>query len=449
MRRLTRFALALALAALVAPRPAAAVDGDRFGEVTVARPSAMRAVVLLFSGAAGWGATEAAATAKLTAAGALVVGIDSRFYLDRLAEIDEACHALTGDAEALGRTVQRDDSTGAYRFPILAGIGEGAALAEAILAQAPLNTFAGAVSVDMPSDPLPGRPPCTDVLHMTLAADPANHPPGPLPGFWTVGLRPGADAERQRLSAWSAAGTAIDLHDLPPTLSDADALVDLIEPHFDPAPPPPGAIADLPLVELPASHPGDTMAVVVSGDGGWRDIDRTVARDLQSDGVSVVGWDSLRYFWHKKTPEAFAHDLAAVLQAYTAKWRPRRIVLVGYSFGADVLPFGFNRLPDGIRHTISMLSLLSLSKAADFEIQVTGWLGAAPSSAALPETPEFARIPGALVQCYYGKDDTDSDCPTLEHGGAQIIETSGSHHFDGDYASLERDIIKGLAERAK
>lgn len=58
-------------------------------------------------------------------------------------------------------------------------------------------------------------------------------------------------------------------------------------------------IANLPLIELPAEHRGPFLAIVLSGDGGWRDVDKDVAEKLRSEGVSVVGWDSLRYFWRK------------------------------------------------------------------------------------------------------------------------------------------------------
>jgi len=81
-------------------------------------------------------------------------------------------------------------------------------------------------------------------------------------------------------------------------------------------------VSDLPLVELPADHatnehatgehptgehptgmhPTGMLAIVLSGDGGWRDLDQTVARALQDAGVSVVGIDSLRYFWRRKSP---------------------------------------------------------------------------------------------------------------------------------------------------
>jgi len=75
--------------------------------------------------------------------------------------------------------------------------------------------------------------------------------------------------------------------------------------------------------------PAGLMAIVLSGDGGWRDLDKTIAEDLQRQGVPVVGWDSLRYFWSRKTPEQTARDLAAVMEAYMDKWKAEKVALIG------------------------------------------------------------------------------------------------------------------------
>jgi len=79
----------------------------------------------------------------------------------------------------------------------------------------------------------------------------------------------------------------------------------LVSRHLDSTTPIIG-VAKLPLIELPASHPSPLLAIIVSGDGGWRDLDKVIAEKLSRNGVSVVGCDSLRYFWsyrrRKKRP---------------------------------------------------------------------------------------------------------------------------------------------------
>ena len=197
------------------------------------------------------------------------------------------------------------------------------------------------------------------------------------------------------------------------------------------------------------SPPGPLLAIVISGDGGWRDLDRTIAEKLRSQGVSVVGWDSLRYFWSRKTPAQVARDLGAVIDTYTARWGASKVALVGYSFGAGVLPFAYDRLPPEAKQRVVQLSLLGFDSAADFEISMMGWLGAPPTENALPTKPALAPIDPSMIQCFYGRDDGDSLCPLLaKTDKAEVIETQGGHHFDGDYDALAEDILKGFRRRA-
>ena len=89
---------------------------------------------------------------------------------------------------------------------------------------------------------------------------------------------------------------------------------------------------------------------------------------------------------------------------------------------------------------------LGIAETADWQITVSGWLGSA-SSDARPVEPALAGLPPALVQCFYGREEKDSACPALAGSGAEVIETRGGHHFDGDYRALAADILDGLARR--
>jgi type IV secretory pathway VirJ component len=221
----------------------------------------------------------------------------------------------------------------------------------------------------------------------------------------------------------------------------------LTEPHLEPGILSEGDVSDLPLIELRAEHPGSMLAIVVSGDGGWRDLDKTIAHALYDEGVSVIGVDSLRYFWSAKSPEQTAFDFDRVIQTYSARWHIKSVALIGYSFGADVLPFAYNRLPKPVRDKISIMSLLGFAEGADFEIRVTGWLGMPASEKALPAYPEIAKVPPGLVQCFYGEDEADTMCPALAKMGVAVIPTPGGHHFGGDYGHLARVIVDGWRRR--
>nr|WP_277905324.1 AcvB/VirJ family lysyl-phosphatidylglycerol hydrolase [Pararhodospirillum photometricum] len=119
-------------------------------------------------------------------------------------------------------------------------------------------------------------------------------------------------------------------------------------------------------------------------------------------------------------------------------------MLVGYSFGADVLPATFAALSEADRARVVRLSLLALSPVGDFEISLSGWMGRRPPQG-IPTLPDLEGVAPGMIQCAYGEDEAaESACPALEQRGADVLRTTGGHHFDGDYGRLARWILKGI-----
>ena len=205
---------------------------------------------------------------------------------------------------------------------------------------------------------------------------------------------------------------------------------------------PPAALGDLPVVEVPAQPnvpPADTFAIIMSGDGGWAGIDQNIAAAMSAKGIPVVGWDSLRYYWSARTPDGVAADTDKIIRYYLSHFNKKRVLLIGYSQGADVLPFAVNRLPAASKAAVSLIAILGMSEHALFEFHVSSWISDANSG---PETlPEVNRISGIAVLCIYGEDEHDSLCPKLDPGKFKIVKVKGGHHFDGNYAALADDIL--------
>ncbi|SAK93475.1 bacterial virulence protein VirJ [Caballeronia fortuita] len=421
MKFLCKKAAALVLAVVCgvyvtgAAHAAESIPGGRYGQVTLTKPSGdMTGFVVLFSGKNGWTAADSQAADALAAKGAMVVGVDTMKYAAKLQadKTEKDCHNLVGDAENMSHQLERTVQSNRYFAPILVGTGQGATVAESALKQAPDNTVAGAVS--LAADPMldPRFNPCAPDAAIIHAKG--------LPGFFEY--------------------TAV----LEAGRSKADALVAMAAPHLKkPEPLSDGDVSDLPLIELRAAQPTDLLAIVISGDGGWRDLDKTMALALQRDGVSVIGIDSLRYFWSEKSPQQTANDLARVIRAYNARWHTSHVALVGYSFGADVMPFAYNRLPDAARAQVSYISLMGFAPDADFQIRVTGWLGMKASDKALKVRPELNKLPPSMVQCIYGEKEEDTLCPDLTKTGIDVVKLPGDHHFGGDYDALARRILAG------
>ncbi|MDR2306157.1 MAG: hypothetical protein LBE53_03015 [Paucimonas sp.] len=201
----------------------------------------------------------------------------------------------------------------------------------------------------------------------------------------------------------------------------------------------------IPVVEVPAGQTTDTVTLFLSGDGGWRDLDRDVAGEMAKLGFPVVGIDTLRYYWQHKTPEQSAADLSELMQHYRQKWGTKRFVLTGYSFGADVLPAIYNRLSAEDQKRIDAVILLAFARSGSFEIEVEGWLGKEGQEA--PTGPEMARLPASKVVCVYGVEETDESGCTDKTAVGERMKLPGGHHFDENYPALAKRLIDEIETR--
>lgn len=402
--------------------------------------------VFLVSRASGWGAAEESQAKALTDKGAIVVGIDFPSYIDSLAKDADDCIYMISDIESLAQQVQRSIGNSSYHPPILAGIGGGGALVLAMIAQSPPATIDEAIAVD-PTESVPlVKQLCTPAVKKPVEGGIVYAlTEGALPAPVTILLTPKATAagkaHAQELEQYWG---DIDLTDTDRTAEAA--LAQALSDHIDAA-----ANTDqplgLPLTILDAKPKLDTMAIIFSGDGGWRDIDSEVGAVLQGEGIPVVGLDSLRYFWTELKPQQVAEDLDRIIKNYRREWNVQHVVLIGYSFGADVLPATYNLLSADQKSRIVQMSLLALSRQVDYEISVSGWLGVAGDGKGGDSVEDLKKISPKVVQCIYGTDDDEDPCPALAASGVQAVAIEGGHHFDEDYKALADHIVAALKTR--
>jgi type IV secretory pathway VirJ component len=313
----------------------------------------------------------------------------------------------------------------------------------AIAAQAPQRLFAGSIGVDfcplakLPVPPCPGN----GGLRSTEQA-PGTWLLQPLPALatpWTM-LATGAACSA---SAGPAFGTVDNI-----AATELATRIEALARAPAAAPAQRGtAVDDLGLVELPAAAGAsgvadDLFVVLLSGDGGWADIDREIGEQLNRAGLPVVGWNTLQYFWSRKSPDIASADLRRVLTHYRLQWGRPKVLLIGFSLGADVLPFMVSRLPADERARIRDMALLSLSHTVDFEFHVSDWLGRSEGETH-EVAPELGKI-GAPVLCIYGTGDDDTLCGEVKAPNVATVGLPGDHHYNGDFRAVTRLILERL-----
>lgn len=203
------------------------------------------------------------------------------------------------------------------------------------------------------------------------------------------------------------------------------------------------AALHLPLIEKPAAGAQPYLVVLLTGDGGWRAIDIELAQEINRHGIPVVGLLSDDYFETARTPDEVARDVAGVIDAYAEKWRKPRVILIGYSRGADALPIALARMPAATRARVALTALLGASTAAELQI-VPWWKGGSARVPSIALAPVVRSLRGMKLVCVHGSDETDSLCDVLGRGEAVDIRMEGGHHFGGAYAKIARAILAAV-----
>ena len=201
-----------------------------------------------------------------------------------------------------------------------------------------------------------------------------------------------------------------------------------------------------------ASQAGKPLVLVLSGEGGWRAFDDQLATWLSHAGYWVGGFDSLKYFWKPQDDRAaLAADVTrydeALVRASGAA-ADARIVLAGFSFGADLAPFIAGA--KGRDPRIAALILIGPDLTGSLEARVIEILGFSPRGHTFDTARALADARSVPVLFIHGGKDEDSSAPSLfaSFTGRKMLTVvpDASHHFAGHETELKRALIDGLRQ---
>ncbi|MEC9462767.1 MAG: AcvB/VirJ family lysyl-phosphatidylglycerol hydrolase, partial [Pseudomonadota bacterium] len=139
-----------------------------------------------------------------------------------------------------------------------------------------------------------------------------------------------------------------------------------------------------------------------------------------------------------------------IIAHYRKRLGVSKVVLIGYSLGANILPKVYGLLPETDRTSVTLLSLLALSHQADFEIVLGSWVGVTGPAKHGDPVDHLIEVDASKVQCVYGLEEENSGCPELEpraKQGLQLIPRPGGHHFDENYELVADRILERIVGR--
>jgi len=167
----------------------------------------------------------------------------------------------------------------------------------------------------------------------------------------------------------------------------------------------------LTILEFP-SKKAVTSAVVIfaSGDGGWSDLEETLARTLQRQGYEVVGVDSVDYAKTDYNLDILQSDFGRIAQIAGLPFgrNPPALIVGGYSMGAAqaIAVAGGPHPPPGL---IGLLLLDPCSRGR-YGLRASDQVNVLPTGPGTFSMEDFTQTMGKLriVQWHAAEDEIDS-----------------------------------------
>lgn len=187
---------------------------------------------------------------------------------------------------------------------------------------------------------------------------------------------------------------------------------------------------NLPVIVYPTSNIlSKRILFLFSGDGGWLDFEDKLATEYTKRGFYVIGFNSRSYFWEQKSPQETADDIFLLLDKYNALYKTNRIFLCSFSFGADVVPFIYNRLPEKTKEKVAAIQLMSPFSSSDFKVHTSDLLNIAGDNRPFKVAPEVEKIT-IPVFCFYGEAEEAKPLSELNLPNFKLELLPGSHRYD-------------------
>jgi len=198
-------------------------------------------------------------------------------------------------------------------------------------------------------------------------------------------------------------------------------------------------VKDLPLQLTVSEGSKSVFIIYISGDGGWNEFNQKLVQAFEKQGYGVVTLNSRKYFWNGKTPDAFARDIDQLSKYYMKEWNKSGVIIVGYSFGADVGIFLPARVSAELHKKIVSIALISPSASSDFVIRLSDMIGESENvNRNFKVKPEIEKTDLPVV-CIFGKDEELMLKNSLRKSkNLTIHELPGDHRYNDDYNALSK-----------
>jgi type IV secretory pathway VirJ component len=205
-----------------------------------------------------------------------------------------------------------------------------------------------------------------------------------------------------------------------------------------------------PAIGVRSSGAPPIAVVNFSGDMGLRFLlGASTSRGLTQHGIPVVGITTPALFSRSRTRDELDAIVADGIRTTLARTGAKRVVVMGQSYGADIVQTGLADLPASLRARVAAIVLILPGNTVFYRADPSGLLydhGTPDSMGATTGN----RLTWAPLTCIYGVEETDSLCPLLTIPNARKVGMPGGHNIRHDASRLLAHVlaaIRGVAPR--
>jgi type IV secretory pathway VirJ component len=422
-------------------------------------------LIIMISGDGGWKSGVPRFAKEFAGNGSIVVGVDILSYYKHLRQLTGDCYLLAPDFADLSNAVELKFNFPEYVPPVIMGYSSGATLVYGILTQAREGTFMGGISLGFCPDielpkPLCMRSglKCTELVKGksyllfpdSLLANPwiiLHGKKDRVCDFKTVAEFVHKTSEAKLIELPEVGHGFSKWSDFFPQWKSAYAsLINKYHQHQNL----PGQVTDLQGIPYTFIKEkvitGKKMVVLLfSGDGGWYGFEQSISEHLGNLGIPVIGIDLKKYLWNRITPQKAGMDAGKLLSYYGEKTDKPDFVILGYSQGAEIVPFVFNNLPEYVQLKVKSLIMLSPAATTDFKIHITDMLGLGNKQDILSVTDEISKIANPKQVVIFGESEKTLVPAILQNTSVEVIRIPGDHHFKGDTGLIVKKLVESRA----
>ncbi|MEG3125308.1 AcvB/VirJ family lysyl-phosphatidylglycerol hydrolase [Sphingomonas sp. GB1N7] len=202
--------------------------------------------------------------------------------------------------------------------------------------------------------------------------------------------------------------------------------------------------ADAVHIVAPAGPRKPIGAVYFTGDMGVRfGMSADTIPALAANGYPVYAINSPTLFAKRRTRAEVERIVADAVRRGLEKTGSDRLVLIGQSYGADILQTGLAALPADLRAKVAGLVLVVPGETVYFRADPSGIVYRGTPDSVAAETAR--RLTWLPFTCIYGTAETDSLCPQLVLPNIHVVAMPGGHFLDHDGTGLIAHVLRAIA----